>query len=256
MFKGKSSSQSVQTSFFTLIELLVVIAIIAILAALLLPALNQARDRGRRISCLSNTKQLSSSLIMYVDDNAGYYGPPISNNYTCQFVYNNSSRLVYSSGILIPYLHGLDALFCPGMVASGSTWHNRTPEQSKNAWYKSGPAGNTYGISSYATVSYALQQLKNYRITNLKRFPALFSDALNGPLGGVDPIYADPFVNHANKGFNVSQFDGSARWFERRELLAYNTLSERNTFGNSYHGVCSRFWSYVSGFNLPSTSVF
>ncbi len=55
-------------SAFTLIELLVVIAIIAILAAILFPVFAQAREKARSISCLSNLKQLGTSLQMYVQD--------------------------------------------------------------------------------------------------------------------------------------------------------------------------------------------
>src|ERR1043166_3877243 len=84
---------------FTLIELLVVVAIIAILAALLLPALQRAKEEGKRVLCLSHMHQIHVSLMLYSDDNSGFFpmmywgAPNLWDGYgnTVSWDYNGSS---------------------------------------------------------------------------------------------------------------------------------------------------------------------
>ena len=107
---------------FTLIELLVVIAIITILASMLLPALNKARDRAKKISCTSNLKQIGLGVIAYLNDYEDYM--PCS--YT---TINGYSVWTYT---IAPYLHvkmndkKANTFLCPADVKPFNFWGYNT----------------------------------------------------------------------------------------------------------------------------------
>ena len=121
---------------FTLIELLVVISVIALLLALLIPALQIARQQATMSSCLSNQHTLSLAWVMYADENDGYLVGGNTWPYTdCEKIawvkapmYENGDMipgppedLTYEMkirgirhGLLWPYIKDIDAYHCPG----------------------------------------------------------------------------------------------------------------------------------------------
>jgi prepilin-type N-terminal cleavage/methylation domain-containing protein len=101
---------------FTLIELLVVIAVISILAALLFPVFAQAREQARKITCVSNLKQCSTAVQMYIQD------------YDEQVIlaavsspHSNGSDAYAWQDLIHPYTKNQGVLFCPINTYQGQT---------------------------------------------------------------------------------------------------------------------------------------
>jgi len=144
-----------QTGKFTLIELLVVIAIIAILAAMLLPAMGNARNSAQQTTCLNILRQLGTANQMYADSFGGYWTPPTGVGYS--WVNNPVLRENLGINKAFPSNYWPDGLICPKASLARKDAVTTTAGIGYNITYA---YGTTYNNSNAPTYGVHTGQIK------------------------------------------------------------------------------------------------
>ncbi len=209
-----------QKTSFTLIELLVVVAIIAVLVAILLPALNSAREQAKRSLCLANMRSIGQGILMYNNDYNGWL--PARNDWWSIVIYQNGwCNLFILHGL--KYIDSPSVLTCPSYPLinelKDSVRIRDNGQSHSNLW----SSGYWYLQDAYAASTVPTNRISKwthlpndnylwwYHQDSVVDYPVVI-DYCYGRYGFVQGFY------HGDSGLNALFGDGHAKWMGTPKL--------------------------------------